>query len=157
VTILKIAIVLMTLLGLAAIDTHACSCNSYGVPRKDAKEYYAKKFDGAIFTGTVASIKHDPAFEDGGITFSDLTVNVNQYWLGVTKPTVVLKVHGPNSTCWFNWRVGDERFFVAGESDGIFYDAYCDLANWMPFNSKVSFAEYTTSLLGKPKSFTKSK
>jgi hypothetical protein len=156
-TILKIAGVLVALLVIAPATAFACHCDTYGEPRKDAKEYYTKKFDGAIFTGTVTSIRHDPKYDQGGITDSELTIRVDQHWLGVTKPTMVLRVHGPYSTCWFNWKVGDERFFIAVRWKGIFYDAFCDRANWMPSNSDLSLEEYTTKLLDKPKSFPKPK
>ena len=156
-TIQKIAGVLVVLLVIAAVDALACSCETYGEPRKDAKEYYTKKFDGAIFTGKVLSMKHDPAYEAGGITESELTIGVDQYWLGVKTPTVILMVSGPNTSCWFDWKVGEEGFFVAGKFRGTFYLAFCDQANWMPYDSNVSVQEYTTKLLGKPKSFPKPK
>ena len=152
--ILKIAGVLVVLFVIASMNAFGCSCETYGVPRKDAKEYYTKKFDGAIFLGTVASIKHDPKSNEGGITFSELTVNVSQYWRGVTKPTFALLVAGPNTSCWFDWKVGEESFFIVDENR---YLSICELANWKPSDSKSPITEYTTELLGKSKSFTKPK
>lgn len=158
-TILKGAGVLTVLLFIALVDAYACGCETYREPRKDAREYYTEQFGGAIFTGTVVSIKHDPKHDEGGITYSDLIVNVNQYWLGVTKPTLVLKVSGPNTSCWLDWKVGEEHFFVVKNSHGALYYAYCDRLNWTPFiASKSELVEYTTNLLGKkPRSFPKPK
>ena len=146
---------LMLVLLLTPASTFACSCETYFTPRKDAKEYYTKKFDGAIFNGTVASIKHDPASDAGGITFSELTINVNQYWLGVSNPTIVLLVPGPNTSCWMRWKAGQEDFFIGSNYEGKLHFALCDLVNWQPSDSKADLTEYTTNLLGKPKSFPK--
>jgi len=154
IALLRISPLFLVLL-LPSAKTFACSCESYGTPRKDAKEYYTKKFDGAIFNGTVASIKHDPAYDEGGITFSELTINVNQYWLGVNSPTIVLLVPGPNTSCWFDWKIGQEALFIASKYEGNLQLAICDLANWKPSNSEANLDEYTTGLLGKPKSFPK--
>jgi hypothetical protein len=140
---------------LAPASTFACSCETYGVPRNDAKEYYTKKFDGAIFTGTVASIKHDPASDSGGVTYSELTINVDQYWLGVNGPKIVLLVPGPNTSCWLDWKNGQENFFIGSNYEGKLHFALCDRLNWKPSDSKADLTEYTTRLLGKPKSFPK--
>lgn len=152
--LLRISPLFLVLL-LAPANTFACSCETYGEPRKDAKDYYTKKFNGAIFTGTVASIKHDPASDAGGITFSELTINVNQYWLGVSSPTIVLLVPGPNTSCWLDWKSGQEDFFIGSNYEGKLHLALCDWANWKPSDSKANYTEYTTGLLGKPKSFPK--
>jgi len=157
VTILRITIVLLTLLLIGAMDTYACSCETYGQPRKDAREYYTKKFKGAIFTGTVESIEHDPAYEGGGITYSKLKIAVDQFWLGVRTRSMLIEVPGPNSSCWFGWKTGQEGFFIAETFEGGLQYAGCDVANWRPSNSKTTLTDYTTKLLGKPKSFPKPK
>jgi hypothetical protein len=152
-TLLKIVGVLVALLVIASADAFACSCDTYGQPRKDAKEYFTKEFDGAIFTGTVLSIKHSPeAFAQ-----SELTMAVDQFWLGVKSPTIKLLVSGPDS-CWYGWKLGQPRFIIARNFDGTLVSAVCDMENWMPFNSNEKLPEYTTNLLGiKPKSFPKPK
>ena len=155
--LLRISPLILVLL-LAPANTFACSCETYGQPRTDAGEYYTKKFNGAIFTGTIASIKHDPASDSGGITYSELTVDVDQYWLGVNKPSIVLLVAGPNTSCWVDWKIDSEGFFIGSKEDyGRLYYSYCDVANWKFGDSESSLIEYTTNLLGKAKSFPKRK
>jgi hypothetical protein len=149
-SLLRISPLFLVLL-LAPASTFACSCETYFTPRKDAKEYYTKKFDGAIFTGTVASIKHDPS--NGGA--SELTINVNQYWRGVSGPTVVLVVFGLTTSCWADWKTDQDGFFIASNHEGTLHYDLCDVANWKPIDSKLNLTEYTTRLLGKPKSFPK--
>jgi hypothetical protein len=155
-TILKVAGVLFLFM-IASLDALACSCETYGQPRKDAKEYYTKEFKGAIFTGTVESIEHDPAYEGGGITYSKLKIVVDQYWLGVLTPSMLIEVPGPNTSCWFGWKTGQEGFFIAEAFEGGLQYAGCDVANWKPSNSKATLEAYTAKILGKPMSFPKPK
>ncbi len=136
---------------------NACSCETYGQPRKDAKEYYRKKFDGAIFTGTIKEIKHDPAVDSGGITFSELWIEVDQYWLGVTKSDIVLLVMGPNTTCWVDWKLGEKYFFIGSNLNGRLYNSMCDIANWGGDYPNSKWSDYTRKILGRSKSFPKNK
>lgn len=142
---------------LVAGSANACSCETYGQPRKDAKEYYRKKFDGAIFTGTIKEIKHDPAADSGGITYSELRIEVDQYWLGVIKPDIVLLVPGPNTSCWVDWKLGEKDFFVTSYSNGRMYHSMCDLANWGGNYPSSKWSDYTRKILGPAKSFAKPK
>lgn len=142
---------------LSAGNAFACHCETYGQPRKDAKEYYRKKFDGAIFTGTIKEIKHDPADALGGLTYSELLIEVEQYWLGAIKPEVTLLVYGPNGTCWQGWKVGEKHFFVASKFNGRLYHSMCDLANWGGSYPSSKWSDYTRKILGPPKSFAKPK
>lgn len=114
----------------AAYEVRACSCETYGQPRKDAREYYTKKFDGAIFIGTIKAIKHDPAADSGGITMSKLTVEVDEYWRGVTNQILTVHVVGPNTSCSVDWKVGTKMFAIASRYKGQLYRSDCDLANW---------------------------
>ncbi|MFZ1700073.1 MAG: hypothetical protein WBO10_09450 [Pyrinomonadaceae bacterium] len=151
---------LAALFGMLFLVTvaHACSCESYGEPRSDAKEYYTTKFKGAIFTGTLRKITHDPARDSGGITFSELLIEVDQYWLGVTKLEMTVLVPGPNTSCWFSWKTGQKSFFIAAEFGGRLYDSYCDRANWGGGKgSGTTWEDYTLSVLGKAKNFGKPK
>lgn len=138
---------------LAALDVSACSCETYGMPRSDAKEYYGTKFKGSIFTGTVKEIIHDPKSDDGGITFSQLLVEVDQYWLGVDKAVTTVLAPGPNTSCWFDWKVGQTDFFIASFSKDGLYFSHCDLANWGGSYSQKGWLDYTNKILGRPKSF----
>ena len=149
--------VLFLAVSLVPENVFACSCETYGQPRTDAGEYYTKKFNGAIFTGTIASIKHDPASDSGGITYSELTVDVDQYWLGVTDARTAILVPGPNTSCSVDWKLGEKGFFIASNVHGRLHYAACDIANWRPDNSETEIVDYTTNLLGKPKSFPKAK
>jgi hypothetical protein len=142
---------------LAVTNADACSCETYGQPRKDAKDYYQKKFDGAIFTGTIKEIKHDPNSDSGGITYSELRIEVDQYWLGPVKEDVVLLVPGPNTSCWLDWKLGKKKFFVASNSNGSSYYSICDVANWGGTYPSSKWSDYTRKILGSAKSFPKGK
>lgn len=142
---------------VAAHNVSACSCPTYGEPRHDAKEYYGKKFKGAIFTGTIKEIIHDPKSEDGGITFSQLRIEVNKYWRGVNKPVVTILAVGPNTSCWFDWKLGQTDFFIAAKEGAHLYYSYCDLANWGGSYPNRVWLDYTNKILGRPKSFTRKK
>jgi hypothetical protein len=124
-----------------------------GNHRADAKEYYRKKFNGAIFTGTIKEIKHDPEANSGGITFSELRIEVGQYWLGVTKPDIVLLTHGPNTSCWVDWKLGEKYFFIASNINGRLYRSMCDLANWGGNYPNSVWSDYIRKILGPSKSF----
>jgi hypothetical protein len=87
-----------------------------------------------------------------------LTINVDQYWIGVSNPSIVLLVAGPNTSCWVDWKVNSEGFFIGSKEDnGRLYYSYCDMANWQSFNSDTEIVDFTINLLGKPKSFRKPK
>lgn len=135
----------------------ACSCETYGQPRKDAQEYYRKKFDGAIFTGTIKEIKNDPAAAAGGITFSELRIDVDQYWLGVAKPNVAVFVYGPDTSCWADWKAEEKAFFIASNHDGRLYYSVCEVVNWVGSYPDSDWSDYTRKVLGPPKSFLKNK
>lgn len=141
----------------SAISAFACSCETYGQPRADAKEYYTKKFRGAIFVGTIKAFKHDPAAGLGGLTWSELSVEIDEYWLGVSKPLVTVLTDGPNSSCFQDWKTGTKSFFIATEHNGRLYRAICDLANWGGDYPSVKWADYTTEILGQSKRLSKPK
>lgn len=152
-----ILVLLAVIFMFSASTVKACSCETYAQPRKDAKEYYRKKFDGAIFTGTIKGIIHDPAADAGGITFSELRIEVDQYWSGVTNPNIVLLVLGPNSSCWVDWKLGEKHFFVASKSNGRLYRSMCDIANWGGNYPGSEWSDYTRKILGPSRSFPKTK
>lgn len=135
----------------------ACSCESYGQPRGDAKKYYRTVFDGSIFTGTIIEIKHDPRADDGGITYSELQIEVEEYWLGVKNSTLSVFVAGPNTSCYVDWKVKQKTFFIAQRMDGKLYYSNCDLANWGGTYPKSDWSKYTNTILGKPQKFAKTK
>lgn len=146
---------LIVLLGTTRIL--ACSCETFGQPRRDAREYYTKKFGGAVFTGTIRAIKHDPAAASGGITTSSLTVEVDEYWLGVTEPLLTVLTYGPNTSCSINWKIGTKDFFIASKYDSRLYHADCDLANWGARYPSAKWADYTLKVLGRAKRFPKAR
>ena len=137
-------------------QTFACSCETNDQPRKDAREYYTKIFDGAIFTGTIKAI-NNPATADGGITMSELSVEVDEYWLGVTTKTVSVLVFGPGTSCSNDWKVGTKTFFIASRYKNLLFMAICDLANWGGDYPNAKWAEYTYKTLGPSKRFPKPK
>lgn len=143
---------LLTIL-LASYESYACSCETYGQPRKDAEQYYKKKFDGAIFTGTIKAIEHDPTADAGGITMSQLTIEVDEYWLGVSKQLLTVHVAGPNTSCSIDWKIGTKMFVIASRFDGRLYRSDCDLANWGGFYPDAKWAGYTLRTLGRAKRF----
>jgi hypothetical protein len=136
-------------------EVYACSCETYGQPRKDAREYYTKKFDGAIFTGTIKAIKHDPAADSGGITMSKLTVEVDEYWRGVTNQLLTVHVFGPNTSCSVDWKVGTKMFVIASRYKGELYRSDCDLVNWGGYYPEAKWADYTRRTLGRARRFRK--
>jgi hypothetical protein len=156
----RVSLLLLTL-PLVSSNIYGCACFTYGTPRRDAKEYYSDKFDGAIFTGRVTSIKHIPAADEESLEYSELTIKVNEYWLGVSSPKIVLLTSGgPKSSCWKSWKIGKvgrQVFFISNKIDGRLYYSYCDVANWNFGSSDEDFIKYTTGVLGKPKSFQKPK
>lgn len=134
-------------------SSYACACETYRVPRADAKQYYLKEFRGAIFTGTVKSIEHDPAKDSGGITYSKLLIDVDRYWLGVSKPETTVFVAGPNTSCWFDWKLGQKSFFIAKRLKGGLFYSPCDVLNWGGTQGSVEWEDYTKRVLGNSKRF----
>lgn len=136
-------------------QTFACSCETDDQPRKDAREYYTKIFDGAIFTGTIMAISDDPESTKGGITMTELSVEVDEYWVGVTKKDLTVLVYGPGNTCSTEWKVGTKTFFIASRYNGRLYRALCEIANWGGYFPDANWKEYTYKTLGQSKTFRK--
>ncbi|MEO8647998.1 MAG: hypothetical protein ABI539_02410 [Acidobacteriota bacterium] len=64
-------------------------------------------------------------------------------------------VVGPNTSCWFDWKVGQTDFFIASKEGAQLYDAFCDRANWGGSYPEAEWLNYTNKILGRPKSFLK--
>jgi len=151
--LLRLLLLLSTMF-LATTGVMACSCETYNQPRPDAREYYRKKFHGAIFTGTIQAVRNEPE-GSAGITTTELTVEVDEYWAGVTKPFLTILSVGAES-CGLEWRIGKKAFFIAEKYDGQLYESMCERANWGGQYPEAKWTSYTLKVLGRAKRFPKS-
>jgi len=144
-------VVLVSVIAAFATSVMACSCETYGKPRSDAKDYYLTKFNGAIFSGTVTSVKNEP--DNGGITLSEVSFDVDTSWVGVKKRVVVIKTFGPGTDCSPGLTVGTKTFIIAGRHDRTLFFSACELVNWPGSYPNTEWSDYTSKTLGKGRTF----
>lgn len=157
--ITEIALLILSVFILSAA-IYACSCPTVGQSVAEAKAYYAEKFDGAVFTGSVTAVRDVPSTKTREDSFSqrELDIEIDQYWIGIDKPSIKAYTIGPNTSCTVNWEIGKTRFFIARRDKINKKDlrvGMCDLSNWRGRYPSKEWEDYTNEILGPPKSFLK--
>jgi hypothetical protein len=149
--------VLLTFL-LFAPALMACTCVTIGIEDEKARAYYRDLFKGAVFTGKITSIRElSPIDVRETITFPlrELTIDVEQYWLGVTDPVIKVVTTGANTSCTMEFPLGETRFFIADVWEGRLNFGMCSLSNWRGRFPDKGWSDYTQKILGAPKTFPK--
>lgn len=145
---------------LAPATAFACVCVTMGFSDSDARSFYnERKFDGAIFTGKIRSIRDLPEGEPvgDGLVFPlrELVIEVEQYWFGVEKAELKAITLGGGTSCTVEWQKDRSLFFIARGNERGLNVGSCDLSNWRGTYPDAEWAEYTRRILGPSKSFKK--
>ena len=155
----EFAVLIALSFGFSSV-ANACVCPTVGQPLESVKAYYGKSFEGAVFTGTITAIRDVPSAgtEEFPHSLTELAIEIDQYWIGVDKPTIKVYTTGPGTSCSVDWEIGQTRFFIASR-DKInkknLNVGMCSLSNWRGKYPNKEWADYTTEILGPSRSFGK--
>ena len=168
-----IACVLMMIFSGAAI---ACSCapmpfsnKSIDDVRKEKRNYFLSEFSGAAFIGKIINRKRVKVnwvvkTESGKAADSQMykyTIRVSEYWLGVTRPTVIVygepveQIHGDSrsgTSCGFKLDKGKTYFFTPGIYESNLTIHLCDFAGGASDPNEGRATEFR-KIMGEPKRF----
>jgi hypothetical protein len=154
----------------------ACSCapvaitnKSIDVIRKEKRNYFLNEFSGAAFVGKIINrrrVKVNWVWKDesGQAVDSQMykyTIRVSEYWLGVTRPTII--VYGEPSewsegnfeyrtSCGFKLNKGNTYFFTPGFYESNLTIGLCDYAGGGSDPLGDAATEFRT-IMGEPKRF----
>jgi hypothetical protein len=110
-----IIILLISIFSIALFsqNTFACECSweNPKMSKAEAKNFYLKNFNGAVFKGKVIEVKEELIDWDTEQTpFRKITVEVEEYWVGVNKPQMT--IYTMNGGCGLDFEKGKQYFFA---------------------------------------------
>ena len=118
---------------------HACICAGPGKASFSPAEYqrWLAGFDGAVFRGTVISVRIVPAARSEGRAFAtaDYTFKVERVWKGVTTSEVVIRTAESDSACGVPFERG-RTYVVAAEAPQMSI-GLCSLEYFFTRNEKA--------------------
>lgn len=134
---------------------NACGCVSIEQPIEKVRVYYKNNFNGAIFTGKIKSIRDVPVAtgDQSSLPLRKLTIEVDEYWLGVDKPVIKVLTIGGLSLCAVKWETDRTQFFIAYRDKQGLHVGMCDLSSWRGRYPDKEWSDYTLEVLGPAKSF----
>ncbi len=110
-----LAVVAMIFLVSAGQTAYACSCKVDLKKEKINYKKWLKSFDGAAFTGRVATIETEEEESRSKVTFA-----VSSYWHGVESAEVVIYTPSSSGLCGIDYSVGEEYTVIADrDEDGL--------------------------------------
>ena len=137
----------------------ACGCPSVGQPLDKLRAYYKESFSGAVFTGKIRTVRDAPGIGVGDFNFalSEVVIDVDLYWLGVSEPVVTAYTLAKGTSCSVEWETGKNLFFIASRQNDRLHIGMCDLSSWIGRYPDKEWSDYTEQVLGPAKSFIKTK
>ncbi len=130
------------------------------------KDYYQRRFSGAVFTGKIKSIVVIPGsprpkvknerFPLVELQRVELLIDVEQFWLGVDSREIKITTLG-ESSCAGGWKKDVTEFFIATRREGKLHIDACDFNYliWKGTYPNKEWADYTFKILGPSKAFPK--
>jgi hypothetical protein len=124
---------------------NACGCFSIEQPVEKVRAYYKNNFNGAIFTGKIKGIRDLPVTTDyhSSLPLSELTIEVDEYWLGVDKPVIKVLTIGGLSSCAVKWETDRTQFFIVYRDKQGLHAGMCDLSSWRGRYPDKEWSDYT--------------
>jgi hypothetical protein len=172
----KIFLVICILMIVFSGGVFACSCapvpltnRSIDAIRKEKRNYFLNEFSGAAFIGKIikrqrVNVNEGAKNESGEAVDSQMykyTIRVSEYWLGVTRPTII--VYGEPSeslegnfeyrtSCGFKLNKGNTYFFTPGFYESNLTIGLCDYAGGGSDPNGGAAIEFR-KIMGEPKRF----
>jgi hypothetical protein len=149
-------------LGIFWQSSYACSCITVESPEKDpkkakkaAKNFYRKKFKGALFTGKVLDVEvAKQKIDDEYYTLQKkITIQVEKYWLGVKESTMTIYTGIGGGDCGINFEKGKRYFFSPQYLEGVLRTGICDYLSADDMSADGKSVKGLNEILGEAKAF----
>jgi hypothetical protein len=143
-------------------NSYGCSCVTAESEEKDpqkikesARKFYLNEFKGAVFTGKVLKIESIEVAIDENLKILNkkITIQVEKYWLGVTKPEMFIYTGNGDGDCGVNFSVGNRYFFYPQLFQGKLQTGICDYVSDIEMDADGKSAKFFNEILGEAKTF----
>jgi hypothetical protein len=152
------AIVMVLIAAVTVLPAIASACSCVQIPASDEAmtDFYRNRFDGAAFTGKVKSVREIPGFsDDADSRMREIIVDVDQFWKGVSTPEMKIYTDSGRTSCSLSFEKDKEYFFLPNLWKGHLFSGMCDFSNYRGKYPEKEWSDFTESVFGPAKSFSK--
>lgn len=143
--------------GFGYLSVKACMCpgvnpDLYPPDIKKSRDHYKNEFKGAAFTGKVTSSREAPDLLQEGKKLQELTVEIDRFWFGVNRQSIIIYTPKDGTGCWLPFLVNESYFFIPSFEDGRLQVGICAYATYNRKNDG-NYVAFMVKMFGKGKKY----